>query len=90
MEIPYETKDGATIRPSILIPGHIPAMIFSVLLMTLIHSYCCVTITILHLRKSFHLPKLNLCIHEIRTPMSGLENRTQLVQSGSLWGRIHF
>ena len=90
MEIPYETKDRATIRPSIPIPGHILEMIFSVLLMTLIHSYCCVTITILHLWKSFHLPKLNLCIHEIRTPMSGLENRTQLVQSGSPRGRIHF
>ena len=90
MEIPYETKDRATVRPSIPIFGHIPEMIFSVLSMALIHSYCCVTITILHLWNSFHLPKLNLCTHEMRTPMSGLENKTQVVHSGSLRGRIHF
>jgi len=35
MEIPYETKDRATIRPSIPILGHIPEMIFSVLSMAL-------------------------------------------------------
>ena len=37
MEIPYETKNRATIRLSIPTPGHISEMIFSVLLMTLIH-----------------------------------------------------
>ena len=37
MEIPYETKNRATIRPSIPTLGHIPKMIFSVLLMALVH-----------------------------------------------------
>ena len=37
MEIPYETKNRATVKPSIPTLGHTPEMIFSVLSMALIH-----------------------------------------------------
>ena len=52
--------------------------------------YTAVQTSPLSIPRTFHLPKLNLCTHEMRTPMSGLENKTQVVHSGSLRGRIHF